>query len=170
MQRSVCAYTLIELLTTLAITSILLGTGIPALTEMRHNQSLRTASNALFSSALLARNEAVKRNRPVLVKALNGDWNRGWIVFADLNDNAELDPGEPLIAQLKTPDSIMIKGNTPVARYLRYTPTGQSKRLGGAFQAGTLTLCHSSGKPPIRRLVLSATGRLRSVIDRPGSC
>lgn len=170
MQRSVCAYSLIELLTTLAITSVLLGTGIPALTEMRHNQNLRTASNGLFSSALLARSEAVKRNRPVLVKARNGDWSRGWIVFADLNDNAELEPGEPLIAQLDAPGGITIKGNTPVARYLRYTPTGQTKRLGGAFQAGTLTLCHISGKQPIRRLILSATGRLRSAVDKPGNC
>lgn len=170
MQRYVCAYTLIELLTTMAITSVVLSTGMPALTEMHHNQKLRTASNDLLSSAVLARSEAVKRNRPVLVKARDGDWNRGWIVFADLNDNADFESGEPLIAQLDTPDGIMIKGNAPVARYLRYTPTGQTKRLGGAFQAGTLRLCHSSGKPPMRRLVLSATGRLRSAVDKPGNC
>lgn len=170
MQRYVCAYSLIELLTTLAITSVLLGTGIPALTEMHYNQSLRAASNGLFSSALLARSEAVKRKHPVLVKARDDDWNRGWIVFADLNDNAMLDPVEPLLAEVDTPSGVLIKGNSPVARYLRYTPTGQTKRLGGAFQAGTLTLCHSSGKPPIRRLVLSAAGRVRSAVDKPGNC
>ena len=170
MRRSACAYTLIELLTTLAISSVLLGVGLPALIEMRHGQSLRTASTSLFQSALLARSESVKRNRPVLVKARNGDWNKGWIVFTDLNNNAEFESGEPLLAEVETPSGIIIKGNSPVTRYLRYTPTGQTKRLGGAFQAGTLTLCHSSGNQPVRRLILNAAGRLRSAVDSPGNC
>lgn len=170
MRRFACAYTLIELLTTLAIASILLGTGLPALIEMRHSQNLRMASTSLFQSALLARSESVKRNRPVLVKARNGNWNRGWIVFTDLNNNAEFEPDEPLLMEVDTPDGVTIKGNSPVARYLRYTPTGQSKRLGGAFQAGTLTICHSSGTQPVRRLVLGASGRLRSAVDKPGNC
>lgn len=170
MRRSACAYTLIELLTSLAIASVLLGTGLPALIEMRHGQSLRTASTSLFQSALLARSESAKRNRPVLVKARDGDWSRGWIVFTDMNDNAEFEPSEPLLMEIDAPEGVIIKGNSPVARYIRYTPTGQSKRLGGAFQAGTLTICHISSKQPVRRLVLSATGRLRSVMDKPGSC
>lgn len=170
MRRSACAYTLIELLTTLALSSALLSTGLPALIEMRHSQSLRAASSSLLQSALLARSESVKRNRPVLVKARNNDWNNGWIVFTDLNNNAELEQGEPLLAEIETPDGVIIKGNSPVSRYLRYTPTGQTKRLGGAFQAGTLTICHSSGMQQQRRLVLSATGRLRSTVGASGNC
>ena len=74
------------------------------------------------------------------------------------------------LAEVETPGGIIIKGNSPVTRYLRYTPTGQTKRLGGAFQAGTLTLCHSSGNQPVRRLILNAAGRLRSAVDSPGNC
>jgi type IV fimbrial biogenesis protein FimT len=170
MRRAVSAYTLVEFLTTMAIASLLLGTGIPTLIEMRHSHNLRTASTSLFHSAMLARSEAVKRNRPVLVRARDADWSRGWIVFADLNNNAQRDPDEPLIAEMDVPYGIIIKGNSPVAHYLRYTPTGRAKRPGGAFQAGTLTLCHSSGKQPIRRLVMSASGRLRSAVNKPGNC
>ncbi|MNO01291.1 hypothetical protein D3C81_2213950 [compost metagenome] len=75
---------------------------------------------------------------------------------------------------LQTNDSIaegvQIVGNAPVSRYVRYTPTGDAKMQSGAFQAGTISLCHESGMQAVRRLVISATGRLRTVIEAVGGC
>ena len=65
---------------------------------------------------------------------------------------------------------VRISGNTPVSRYVRYTPSGEAKMQNGAFQAGTITLCHSDSQQPVRRLILSATGRLRTVQEAAGSC
>jgi len=164
------AFTLIDLLTCVALASILLGIGVPALMSMVHDQRVRSASLGLLQSAMLARNESIKRRQPVLVRARDKDWSKGWEVFVDLNDNAQREPHEPLLAQRSAPGGVIIKGNSPVAHYLRYTPTGQTKRLGGAFQAGTVTICHINGKQSVRRLVLSSVGRLRSVADKPGGC
>lgn len=65
---------------------------------------------------------------------------------------------------------VRISGNTPVRSYVRYMPSGLAKMQNGAFQAGTITLCHADGEQPIRKLVLSATGRLRTIKEAAGSC
>ncbi|MOA67911.1 hypothetical protein D3C78_1952840 [compost metagenome] len=57
-----------------------------------------------------------------------------------------------------------------VSRYIRYTPTGEAKMHNGAFQAGTITLCHADGEQAIRKLILNPTGRLRTVKEAAGSC
>ena len=101
----------------------------------------------------------------------DGDWASGWQVFVDLNNNGQLDAGEPLLREeAALAADVIAKGNTPVRRYIRYTSLGSAKQLGGAFQAGTLTLCSVSGEQAIRRLVLSATGRIRREKDDPGPC
>jgi len=47
-------------------------------------------------------------------------------------------------------DGFRVTGNGPVSRYIAYTPTGATKLISGAFQAGRLTLCNdaeSQGRP-----------------------
>jgi len=156
------AFTLLDLLLSLTLLSTLTAIGVPTCRAMLHEQQMRQASTRLLASATLARSEAAKRNQAVMVKARNGNWSEGWDVFVDLNNNAQLDTGEPVISQQPGNSQISIRGNAPVARYLRLTPTGRAKRPGGAFQAGTLSLCHRHGMIDQRRLILSATGRIRS--------
>lgn len=164
-------FTLIEALVALAITALLLGLAVPAFTQLVHRQQLNTASNALAATFAYARQESITRQCPVLIKNLNGRWENGWRVFADLNGNGLLDEGEPLLRQASPlPAGVRISGNSPVRRYVRYTPSGSTHLVSGAFQAGTLTLCHADGQQAIKRLVLSATGRLRSSRGEPGGC
>lgn len=165
------AFTLVEMLSSVAITALLMSIAVPSTVQLVHNQQLISASNALVASLALARSESIKRRLPVLVDNGDGSWETGWQVFVDVNSNGQPDEGEPVLLQVAALASgIIAKGNTPVRRYIRYTPSGSSQLIGGGFQAGTLTLCHTTGKQAVRRLVLSASGRLRRAKDGPGPC
>lgn len=171
MRCHVYGFTLPELLTTLGILTLLASVGVPGLQQFVGDQQLVSTSNRLATTLAFARSESIKRRQPVLVDNGDGDWPSGWQVYVDLSDNGRLDAGEPLLREEPAlPPGVVLKGNTPVRRYIRYTPFGETKLLGGGFQAGTLTLCHTSGSQAVRRLVLSASGRLRREKDVPGPC
>ncbi len=164
-------FTLIEALIALTIIAMLLGLGVPALTQLIHGQQLQTASHSLSAVFAYARGESIKRRCPVLITPIDDHWEHGWRVFADLNSNGQLDGAEPLLLEgAALPVGVIIHGNTPVRHYIRYTPTGSAKMQSGAFQAGTLSICHQSGEQPVRQLILSATGRLRRAKGPAGLC
>jgi len=163
--------TLMELMVVLAISAILLTIGIPAFAYLSQSSRLSSATNELIASLHLARSEAIKRNsRTVMcqsaegvVCAASGGWQQGWLIFHDANNNAVLNVGETIIlARQALPAGIRLTGNTPVSKYISYSPTGGTKTISGAFQAGTLTVCHDSAtSAPARRVVISSTGRPR---------
>jgi type IV fimbrial biogenesis protein FimT len=171
-QSNSSGVTLTELLVVLVLVAVLLAMGAPAMSTMADSVRLTSGANTFFSSVLLARSEAAKRNgRVVLCKSSGGGcvstggWEQGWIVFHDANNNAALDWGEVLL--LKEPglsNGLRLRGNIQVADYVSYTPTGAARLTTGAFQAGTLTVCPQAATPvAARQIVISATGRPRTV-------
>ncbi|WP_420220328.1 GspH/FimT family pseudopilin [Metapseudomonas resinovorans] len=164
-------FTLIELLVAVTLLAICIGLGTPSLTQFIRAQQLTATSQVLSSSLALARQESVFRKVAVLVDNQDGDWATGWWVYADQNGNGRWDESDVLIRQIgPQPAGVVIKGNSPVRRYIRYTPTGRATMLGGAFQAGTLTLCRSDGRSHVTKLVINAAGRVRRAKQPPGSC
>ena len=164
-------FTLIEALVTLSLLAILASIAAPSFTHTLHAQQVRSASIDLAMAFILARQEAITRQKPVMIDNQDGEWANGWRIFVDLNADGSHSDDEPLLKTSETiATGVRIGGNAPVSRYVRYTPSGEAKLHNGAFQAGTLTLCHGDGQQRIRRLVLSATGRLRTVSEAAGSC
>lgn len=172
--------TLIELLTAIAITTVLLTVAVPAFQTAMSGVRLGSASNAFLASLYLARSEAIKRNaRTVLCKSSNGtacvssgDWEQGWIVFHDADNDAALDSGESLILRVEAmADGYAMRGNAPVASYVSYSPTGASMLVSGAFQAGTVTVCQvSASGGESREIIISATGRPRARKSTVSTC
>lgn len=172
--------TLLELMVVLSIAGILLAIGIPAFSHLAHSSRLASATNELVSALHLARSEAIKRNsRTVMCMsatgtscAASGGWQQGWLVFHDVNNNAVLDAGETVIlARQAQPAGLLLTGNTPVSKYISYSPSGATKLISGAFQAGTLTLCNESAvSGAAREVVVSSTGRPRTVKVILASC
>jgi len=164
-------FTLAEALIALSIIALLSGLAVPAFTRMIRHQQLNSASMELAAAFAYARQESITRRCPVLIDHPNGRWENGWRVFADVDNDGRLDRDEPLLKQARPlPAGIRISGNTPVRRYVRYTPTGATRLIGGGFQAGTLTLCHADGQQAVRKLILNAAGRMRRSRGEPGGC
>lgn len=158
--------TLIEVLVTLSVLAILLAVGVPAFNQFVVSNRLSAYSSDMLSTLTLARSEAIKRNsRVVLCKSADGEscagagsWNQGWIVFADPNNNANRDAGEPTVYKVAALQSgYAFDGVNGFVSSVSYDAQG------GATQAGTVTLCPpapaASGQG--REIVVSASGRPR---------
>lgn len=72
-------FTLIELLTAVVVLSVLLMVAAPGLQSMLASQRARGAAHDLISDLVLARSEAVKRNKDVVIDPIEG-WSGGWSV------------------------------------------------------------------------------------------
>ncbi len=174
------AFTLVELLLVVTIAAGLAAMALPSLGAMLATQRMVSLVNGFVASLHLARGEAIKRNgRVVLCKSPGGQacsaagtWDRGWVVFHDVNNNAALDPGEPVIEQRQGgAPGLSLAGNAPVAHYVSYSASGSAKLVSGAFQAGTFTLCPAAAMPELQRqVILSRTGRPRVVKGGNGAC
>ena len=179
-RSAVAGFTLIELMVVLVLAAILATLAAPAMSGMVNSMRLTAAVNSLFTSLLLARSEAIKRNaRAVVCKSASGDaciasggWEQGWIVFHDANNNAKRDAGEVIMSvepAMRSP--IRLNGNSPFASYVSFTPMGQTAYASGAFQAGTLTVCVESSEPlEARQIVINSSGRPRTVRTTVAQC
>jgi type IV fimbrial biogenesis protein FimT len=164
-------FTLIELLMVLAVMAILAALATPSMARLVDSTRLTSASNGFLAAMYYARSEAIKRNGPValcksatgLGCAVTGGWEQGWIVFHDTNNNGTADAGELIVQHSQAlPDGFKLSGNQNVAGYISFTPSGRTRLVSGAFQAGTLTLCKASGEEiGARQIVINNAGRAR---------
>jgi type IV fimbrial biogenesis protein FimT len=164
--------TLIELLVAMSVLTILLAVGVPSFSQFTANTRLNSYANTMFSHLALARSEAIKRNtRVVICKspdgstcAGSGNWNQGWIVFADLDNSGSINGGEQIITAMPALSTgFSFSGNTHVSSYISYDALGMTKLTSGGFQSGTMTLCPAA--PAVagngREIILSSSGRSR---------
>jgi type IV fimbrial biogenesis protein FimT len=166
-RRGQSGFTLMELIVTLAIAAIVVTLGVPSFREMLRENRLATQTNEFLAALSLARSEAIKRGvRVSLCKSddganctSDGGYQQGWMVFADPNDNATVDPGEPVLrVYAALPAGMLLTGNSTVQSYVSYVASGVSRLITGGFQAGTLTLCV---QPEARLIVINSMGRAR---------
>ena len=133
-------------------------------------QELALRAQVLASALGRARTEAIRRgfrfnvcksaDRGHLREKAGRDWSRGWILHVDPESSGHPHPDEPPVAwDPPVAAPISIDGNGPVDDYVSFVPTGEARRLTGALQMGTFTLCRP-GLPALQ-VVLAATGRVR---------
>lgn len=156
-------FTLIELLVTVTVLAIVLAFGLPNLQELIQNNRLVTQINEFVTDLNLARSEAVKRGSSVTMCKRNtagnncdngASWLAGWLVFADLNHDGDVDSGESI---LKIHGDM--KGLT-VINFSNNRVTFDSQGFSQGYNA-TITFCDSRGLGKAKGKVLSNTGRLR---------
>ncbi len=156
---------LMDVMTSLAVASLLFGVGIPAFQSYLASSRLVSSSNLISRSLMLTRSEAVKRNNQVLIcKSQDqlacttaGSWRQGWIIFEDRLPDQQRNDDEPLIlAQSELPAAIQLNyAAFRSSNYIAFQPTGITKTN------GTFTLCYDAKANSAQALILSKTGRVR---------
>jgi type IV fimbrial biogenesis protein FimT len=98
-KRDASGFTMTELIITMSIVAILLAIGIPSFKYVTVSNRISTEVNSLLGDMQFARSEAIKQGSWVTVcsstnlstcngnNGLGDDWQSGWIVFLDPNDN-----------------------------------------------------------------------------------
>lgn len=140
---------MVELMITLVVIAILAALAAPSFVDLIRTNRLASQTNLFMTALSLARSEAVKRNTNVVVCKRSGtacddnaNWEDGWIVFADMDNDVTVDAGETirLFEELDTGYTLRV-GNI-YTNWLRYMPKGDVRGSGG-LGGETFRLCAS---------------------------
>ncbi len=154
-------FTIIELMIVLAIVAVLATVGIPNLADFIKNDRLTGQINTLVGHLALARSEAVKRHVPVIVCSSNdqatcsGDWDDGWIVFADADSSGSFTAGEQVLRVQQALEGGNTFSSTPGA-IVTYDSRGFTPDSNGTF-----ALCDDRGKDYMKSITITNTGRVK---------
>lgn len=162
---------LIELMVTLAVILVLALAGGPPMADLLRNNRLTAQSNALNAAVVRARGEAVARRGWVTLCSSTdadlcrtsspGQWDSGWIVFADTNGNGARVSTEPLLAAgsaLASGGTLRLTGFTN-AGFVRFDARGLPD------SAGTFILCDARGATRARTVAVNAVGKVVRPVD-----
>jgi type IV fimbrial biogenesis protein FimT len=160
--------TLWELLWTLVIAGVVVGLATPSFTEFLLDGRRTANVNALVIAVQLARSEAAKRGRSVVVcktadrSRCGGaeiDFTAGWMVFVNLDEQSppHRSAAEPLLYAHDPESGGTIASNRPFYEF----------RVGRRSTNGTVVFCDRRGVRGARAVVISYTGRPR-VAERDG--
>lgn len=132
--RRAGGFTLIELMVVVTIVAIMLVIGVPAMGEFVADQRVRTVASDITSDIALSRAKAIETSHRVIMEKLSVNWNSGWRLYADLNNNAAYDPATDL--ELKRFDGFT-SGNIYIctipafpANQIIFRPDGRIVRTG----------------------------------------
>ncbi|MGE0484823.1 MAG: GspH/FimT family pseudopilin [Gammaproteobacteria bacterium] len=183
-------FTIIELMTVVALMALLVTIGIPNFRTMVANNRVTSQVNLFSSSLQLARSEAVKSNRRVVVcPSTTGtnctadvDWNVGWISFVDRGDGTTIgtpnnqvddnsggsaadDPCGATAGDDASDDCILeyVAGLTPSTMTLKSDASNDYvfyNGLGAINEAATFVLCDDRGAVSARAVFVENTGRV----------
>lgn len=73
-------FTLIELMVTATLIAVLLGVGVPSFRSFMDTQRVKSAAFDVAAALVLARSEAIKRNKVITMAPVSGAWENGWTV------------------------------------------------------------------------------------------
>lgn len=156
------AFTLIEFMVSVSVTSILAVITVPNFNEFIVQLRVNNEISQLHRILLITRNAAINSGHKAIVCPLNtsfqctGQWQDELSVFVDVNDNKKLDANERVIsirAEIDISDKLVYgKGRNKIT----FKPTGQLSGLAN----GTFRYCPQSYKKHSRGIVLARSGRM----------
>jgi type IV fimbrial biogenesis protein FimT len=170
-QKTNTGFTLIELMTVVAVLAITLSIAVPSMQRTISNTRLRAEASRLFSALTLARSEAIGRNALVSVcpstfgsdgiARCSKNYVDGWIVFSNRDKDRVVDEGLDEIIRvfsgLPSGYSLTNKAGTIDAHELiSYYPDGSSRKN------RTLMICPARGQSATSwSVVMNMVGRPR---------
>ena len=147
---------LVQLLVGMTLATILAGIAVPGFAQVIETQRRADAAQQLASAIRSARTEAILRNQVVQVQAIGGDWSRGWRIIVERTDSED-----PVLIERTRSGKVPIVGNLWVKQQVRFNGMGAPMSEGGAWNAGTLSICEKDRPISHHQVVLSSTGRVK---------
>jgi len=165
-------FTAIELMVVVSIVAVLTGLAAPSFTLLIESWRVRTAQEALSSTLLLARSEAIKRGGRVTVQKIpnntgscttaksNRDWDCGWIVCEDSDNNSVCGPTEPVLHRISAPAKVQIT-RTGGGTSIKFDRWGLVDGVWLGFSL--VPVEKSTNHPGARGVCMSSGGRIHTI-------
>ncbi|MFZ5454865.1 MAG: GspH/FimT family pseudopilin [Pseudomonadota bacterium] len=154
-------FTLIELMIVVALLAIISAFALPAFQSFIASNRLTSEANELLAGLNLARSEAVRSQRRVVlcrasatgcVTTADGErWQR-WVVFVDNDADGVFDASELLREQVITGTTLNLVSDETLraaGNQIAFRPDGLARAPGSlALQTAGISVCDSSGSLP----------------------
>ena len=145
-------FTLIELMSAMAIFSILAVIAIPNCISWYASSKLNSATRSLMSDLSMARMHAITANEVVKVLFFID----GYTAFIDENDDDVIDAGEEILRERNYPAGVSMSANTFPSDKMIFDRTGIVNPPGSG---GEIVLDQGSGTR--MRVLVNLTGRIQ---------
>lgn len=163
-------FTIIELMVVVAMLSILLAMALPSFRGLTERWRVQQAVDSLRSTVFYARSEAIRRGGNVFVEKLPSttpgctlasraaDWDCGWVVFIDANNNQRWNTGEEI--QRFAPAASLSVTRSSASATIAVDRWGV---IGGGDSVGFSIAPHGGGSNPQvdKQVCISAGGRIQ---------
>lgn len=167
-------FTAIELMVVVAIVAVLAALAAPSFTPLIERWRVRQAVEGLQSSIYLARSEAIKRGGGIVIQknantaqcatSAKQEWDCGWFVCEDTNNNGKCDNTESVLQSVETPSKVQVT-RTGGGETIQLNRWGL---VNGTWLGFSLVpLNKSSSDPAARGVCMSSGGRIRVITDPP---
>lgn len=165
-------FTSIELMVTVGIVALLAALAGPAFTLLIETWRVRSAQEALHSTLRFAQSEAIKRGGQIAIQKIpnntngcssatgNRDWDCGWFICQDVNNNGTCNASEPVLQRIEIPPKVQVTrtgGNASIK--LNRWGLVDGTWLGFSLVPLDKTTTH----PGARGVCMSSGGRIRII-------
>jgi type IV fimbrial biogenesis protein FimT len=139
--------TIVEILIAISVLSVIFLVGTPGVSYLTQQYHLKNTSDDLMAAVSMAQIEAANRYSTVricpssegAVCREDGDWNRGWLVFTDGNNNQVPDRIEILEYYSPPNKNVRIQASGAVEETASFNLSGLISHNGSAV--GSFTVC-----------------------------
>jgi len=161
---------LIEILVTLAIVAIVMSFALPTMKDVFDHSELRATSNKLMYALETARSEAIKRTSTVTVcpsknsqaatPACGGDYQDGWIVYVDRDQNGAFNTSEHIVLQAEPlSTAFVVSPDAVLKERVSFGLSGASTNPVGMPISGDIVIRYK-GFGEHRTIRVAASGRI----------
>ena len=172
-------FTAIELLTTMTILAVLLAIAAPNLMPLIQKWRVKQTVEGMYGSLYLARSEAIKRAATIRVEKIptngscvastNQDWNCGWRVYVDVNDNSEFNSNkDELIQEYSTQSGVQVTNYGGSAGF-NVNRWGDINGMGAKGMIFMPASAKNTSDIAARGICVSSGGRIKTIEDPPCS-
>jgi type IV fimbrial biogenesis protein FimT len=183
MQKQQTGFTLIDLLVTLAVLAIVIAIGVPGLQTITESNRAASQNNLIPGTLMNSRLEAIKRGSDVTICASTNptaavpvcdtnQWEKGWIVFADKDQDGVYTPGPNNDTLLGVSDKLSGGLTLRTVGFddpnrVRIQANGAVRDLNGdGVSRGTFVMCTQDADPKKARAInVSNLGLTSNALD-----